>query len=108
MAVTSLEEGLETRTEELRLLWNAYRPRVLFTDPRRTKIENYFDEIPARIRMRQGYEALFGLTRIATMLGEIRIEYKDLPVVEEPNGTNQGSTENNPPEEIDSNVQPIK
>lgn len=108
MAVTSLEAGLETRTEELKLLWTAYRPRVLFTDPRRTKIENYLDEIPARIRMRQGYEALFVLTRIATMLGEIRIEYKDLPVVEENNGTDKGLAENNSSEEADSNVQPIK
>lgn len=107
MAVTSLEEGLLTRTEDLKKLWDdTMSVRVPFTDVRRTKIENYLAEIPMRVRRREGYEALFALTRIATMLGEIRIEFKDAPNIEvgDVNGTDEGDTEKRAVEEAPTDI----
>jgi hypothetical protein len=108
MAATSLEEGLEVRTEDLKKLWETLKPRVPFVDARRTKIENYLREIPARVHRREGYEAIFTLTRIATMLGEIRIEFRDAKAEEtEVDGNNKRNIEERAFEETPTNLYPI-
>jgi hypothetical protein len=107
MGVTSLEVGLKTRTEDLNKLWETLKPNVPFEDSRNRKIESYLAEIPIRVQRREGYEALFALTRVATMLGEIRIEYRDTERRTE-DGTDQGDTVECAAEEAPSNVQPIK
>jgi hypothetical protein len=107
MADTSLEEGLKTRTDDLVKLWELLKVRVPFTDARRTKIENYIAEVPVRVRRREGYEALFALTRVATMLGEVRIEYRGTERRVE-DGVEQRDTVECSPEETPSNVHSIK
>lgn len=107
MAVTSLEEGLKTRTEDLKNLWETLKPNVTIEDNRYVKISNYLIEIPIRMQRREGYEALFALTRVATMLGEIRIEYRDAERRTE-DGTDQRDTVECTPEEAPSNVHPLR
>lgn len=107
MAVTSLEDGLKTRTEDLKKLWETLKPNVTIEDNRYMKISNYLAEIPIRMQRREGYEALFALTRVATMLGEIRIEYRDTERRTE-DGTDQRDTVECTPEEAPSNVHSIK
>jgi hypothetical protein len=103
MTATSLEAGLASRTADLKKLWETLKPRVPFIDQRRTKIDNYFTEIPARVNRREGYEAIFALTRIATMLGEVRIEFREVE-----NGDNEGSTADSSAEEAPTNVHDIR
>lgn len=107
MGVTSLEGGLKTRTEDLNKLWETLKPNVPFEDSRIRKIESYLTEIPIRVQRREGYEALFALTRVATMLGEIRIEYRDAERRTE-DGTNEGNAVECASEETPPHVSLVK
>jgi hypothetical protein len=107
MGVTSLEVGLKTRTEDLKKLWETLKSGVTIEDNRFVKINNYLAEIPIRMQRREGYEALFALTRAATLLGEIRIEYRDTERRTE-DGTDQGDTVECTAEEAPSNVHPLR
>lgn len=69
-------DAIEKRTEDLKNNYALLEKRVIPGDDRSSKIERYFREIPVRVKRGEIYEAIFDLTRIATMLGEIRIEYR--------------------------------
>jgi hypothetical protein len=107
MGVTSLESGLKTRTDDLKKLWEVLKPNVALEDTRFRKIESYLEEVPIRVQRREGYEALFAITRVATMLGEIRIEYRDAERRTE-DGINEGNAVECTAEEAPSNVHPLR
>jgi hypothetical protein len=69
-------EAFTKRVEDLQKNYELLSPRLVEHDRRISKIESYIDEIPYRLRRGEFYEALFAITRVATMLGEIRIEYR--------------------------------
>ena len=112
MSITSLEEGLHTRLEELKELWeDVYKKNVPFTHSYRHLVDDYLTTIPVHLQSGRGYEAVFFLTRVATMLGEIRIECKPVNAdkkCEEQSGINEGSPAESTAEEAYSNICPIK
>lgn len=104
--VTTFDEGFATRYDDLKKLWELYKPHMDLSDQRCVKIHNYLTEIPLRLQRQERYEALFDLTRIATLLGELRVQHqRKAPIID---GNHEGNTEECTAEETPSNIHAIR